>query len=62
MKSTNTLAWKNRYTPAVPTEARTRISLGKETFLTIPARSTMTPVEVCRLVEKKFHITIPLKR
>ena len=46
MKMTMTMAWKKKKTQAEPTAARARISRGKETFLTMPALLTTTPVPV----------------
>ena len=46
MKITMTMDWKKKKTQAEPTAARARISRGNETFLTMPALFTTTPVPV----------------
>jgi hypothetical protein len=46
MKMTMTMAWKKKKTQADPTAANARISRGKDTFFTMPALFTTTPVQV----------------
>ena len=62
MKMTITIAWKKKKTQAEPTAARARISRGKETFFTMPALFTTTPVPVSTPSEKRFHSSSPAKR
>ena len=62
MKMTMTMAWKKKKTQAEPTAARARISRGNETFFTMPALFTTTPVPVSTPSEKRFHSSSPAKR
>ena len=57
-----TIDWKKKKTEAVPTEARARISRGKETFFTMPALATTVPVAVCTPTWKRFHSSRPENR
>ena len=61
-KMTITIDWKNMNTAEVPIDARARISRGNATFLTMPARSTITPVAVETPVWKKFQNKSPENR
>ncbi len=57
-----TMAWKKKKTQAEPMAARARISRGNDTFLTMPALFTTTPVPVRTPSEKRFHNRSPAKR
>jgi hypothetical protein len=61
-KITMTMVWNTKNTQAEPTAARERISLGNETFLTMPALFTTTPVPVRTPSEKRFHRSRPANR
>ena len=62
MKMTITMAWKKKKTQADPTAASERISRGNETFFTMPALLTTTPVPVSTPKEKRFHSSRPANR
>ena len=62
MKMTMTMAWKKKKTQAEPTAASARISRGKDTFFTMPALFTTTPVPVRTPRENRFHSSSPAKR
>ena len=62
MNAINTAVWKNMNTREVPMEESARISLGNDTFFTMPARSTMTRVAEDTAVEKKFQNNNPENR
>ncbi len=59
MKTTITIDWKKKKTQADPTAASERISRGNETFFTMPALLTTTPVPVSTPREKRFHSKQP---
>jgi hypothetical protein len=59
MKMTMTMDWKKKKTQAEPTAARARISRGNDTFFTMPALLTMTPVPVSTPSWKRFHTSRP---
>ena len=61
-KMTITIDWKKKNTQAEPTAARARISRGNETFFTMPALLTTTPVPVSTPSEKRFQSSSPAKR
>ncbi len=62
MKMIITIVWKKKKTQAEPTAARARISRGNETFLTMPALFTTTPVPVSTPRENRFQISSPANR
>ena len=62
MKITMTMDWKKKNTQADPTAARARISRGNETFFTMPALLTTTPVPVWTPSWKRFHSSKPANR
>lgn len=62
MKITMTTDWKKKKTQADPTAAKARISRGNDTFLTMPALLTTTPVPVRTPSEKRFHKRRPAMR